>query len=109
MGKKILVCYATRCGSTGEVAERIASVIKSDGHTVDVSQVKRNIDIDDYDAVVVGSAIRIGKCLGEAIEFVKQRKPDLQKKKLFYFGVCLMITMPDKLHEVQTYLDSMIA
>ncbi len=109
MGKKILVCYATRCGSTGEVAERIASVIKSDGHTVDVSQVKRNIDIDDYDAVVVGSAIRIGKCLGEAIEFVKQRKSDLQKKKLFYFGVCLMITMPDKLHEVQTYLDSMIA
>ncbi|NLI40861.1 MAG: hypothetical protein GX421_06755 [Caldisericales bacterium] len=109
MGKKILVCYATRCGSTGEIAERIASVMKTNGHTVNVLQVKRNIDIEGYDAVVLGSAIRIGKCLGEAIEFVKQRKVDLQNKKLFYFGVCMMITMPDKAQEVQTYLDSMIA
>jgi len=36
MGDKVLVAYASRAGSTGEVAEAIGEVLRDRGATVDV-------------------------------------------------------------------------
>ena len=40
MSSKILIAYATRCGSTIEVAERIAQIISQSGASVDVLPAK---------------------------------------------------------------------
>jgi menaquinone-dependent protoporphyrinogen oxidase len=70
MNNRILIAYGTRCGSTGGVAEAIGQVLSIGGAAVDVRLVKDVNDLSPYQAVMVGSAIRMGKWLPEAVEFV---------------------------------------
>ena len=106
-GKKILVAYASRCGSTGEVAEAIAQTLCGIGASVDVRLIANVDDLSHYQAVIVGSAIRMGKWLPEAAGFVKNNQDTLSRLPIAYFVVCL--TMKDNTAEnrskVLAYLD----
>ncbi len=51
---KILVAYASRAGSTGEVAEAIGQVLCEAGAAVDVRLAKGVTDLSPYRAVVEG-------------------------------------------------------
>ena len=77
MGNKILIAYASACGSTGEVAEAIGQELCSAGAAVDVRLAKRVSDLGPYRAVVVGSAIRMGRWLPEAVKFVETHREAL--------------------------------
>jgi len=59
---KILIAYTSRTGSTGEVAETIAQVLRREGVPVDVRRVQEVKDLTPYQAVLIGSAIRMGNC-----------------------------------------------
>ncbi len=52
---RMLIGYASRFGSTRDIANRIADAIRKDGSDVDVRSVDEISDLDHYDAVVVGS------------------------------------------------------
>jgi menaquinone-dependent protoporphyrinogen oxidase len=95
MGDKVLVTYASRCGSTGEVAQAIGQVFCAAGAAVDVCQVQNVSDLSPYRAVVLGSAIRSSNCLPEAVEFVKTHRDALNRVKVAYFLTCLMIAVAD--------------
>ncbi len=71
MNDKVLVAYASKCGSTGEVAEAIAKELVARGKAVDVRLAQNVSDLNGYQAVIVGSAIRMGQWLPEAVKFVK--------------------------------------
>ena len=79
MNKRILVTYATRAGSTVEVAAAIGEVIAARGFEVDVKPIKEKPSLDGYQAVLVSSAIRMGNWLPEAIEFVKNNQEVLNQ------------------------------
>ncbi len=89
MKNRILVAYGTRCGSTGGVAEAVGQVLSAAGAAVDVRLVKEANDLSPYHAVIVGSAIRMGKWLPEAVEFVKTHQDTLSRVLVAYFAVCL--------------------
>jgi len=89
MKKKLLIAYGSRCGSTGGVAEAIGQVLSMAGASVDVRLVKDVNDLSLYHAVIVGSAIRMGKWLPEAVEFVKNHQDTLRQLPVAYFAVCL--------------------
>ena len=89
MKNRLLVAYGSRCGSTGGVAESIGQVLSTAGATVDVRLVKDVKDLSLYQAVMVGSAIRMGKWLPEAVEFVKTHQDRLSRVPVAYFAVCL--------------------
>ncbi len=93
MKKSILIAYGSRCGSTGGVAEAIGQILSKAGAKVDVRPVKDVADLSPYQALVVGSAIRMGKWLPEAIAFVKTHQDTLNRLPVAYFAVCL--TMKD--------------
>ena len=57
-GKKVLVAYASFCGSTGGVAEAIGQTLCRHGAQADVRLVNNITDIAGYQAVIVGSAVR---------------------------------------------------
>lgn len=57
MSKKVLVGYATRYGSTKEVAETIADSVRAAGFEVDVSQVQDIKSLTDYKAVILGAPL----------------------------------------------------
>ncbi len=105
--KKVLVTYSTRAGSTAEVAEAIAKTLSAAGATVDVRPIKKVADLKGYDAVVIGSAIRMGAWLPEAVEFVKKNAATLSAAPTAYFLVSgyLRNDTPEMRQTVQAYLD----
>ncbi len=106
MSKKILVAYASKAGSTSEVADFIGKTLADKGAVADVKQLKNIRDITGYQAVVIGSAIRAGRLLPEAVDFVKHYKADLQKTPVAYFIVCM--TMKDNTEENRKKADSFL-
>jgi menaquinone-dependent protoporphyrinogen oxidase len=90
MTSKTLIAYATRSGSTAEVAQAIAQALSAQGATVDVLPVKQVADLTGYRAVVVGSAVRIGQWLPEAARFVEQNRERLRHLPTGFFAVHLM-------------------
>ncbi|HDQ74111.1 MAG TPA: flavodoxin [Chloroflexi bacterium] len=101
----ILVTYASKAGSTGEIAEAIGQTLSEKGASVDVRPVKEVDDVSGYQAVVVGSAIRIGQWLSEATRFLEANQAVLKKVPIAYFSVCLRITedKPEAQREAQGY------
>ena len=90
-GKKVLVAYASFCGSTGGVAEAIGQVLCDRGATADVRLVKNVNDISLYDAVIIGSAVRSSSWWPEAIDFVEMNKETLSRMPVAYFLTCLAL------------------
>ncbi len=89
MDKKILVAYGTAAGSTTEVAEAVGEEMRQGGAQVDVRAVEDIKDITEYDAVVLGSAVRAFHLLGKTRKFLRKHKKQLQQKPVAYFVVCL--------------------
>jgi menaquinone-dependent protoporphyrinogen oxidase len=105
--ERILIAYASRCGSTGSVAEAIGEVLCGMGASVDVRLVENFKDLSSYQAVIVGSAIRRGKWLPEATAFVKSNQDTLSRLPIAYFVVCLTMRddTPENRDKVLAYLD----
>jgi len=107
MKKRVLISYASRCGSTGGVAEAMGQVLCGMDASADIRLVANVSDLSPYHAVIVGSAIRRGKWLPEAVRFVKDNQAILGRLPIAYFVVCL--TMKDNTAEnrskVMAYLD----
>ncbi len=57
MKKKTLVAYATKRGSTAEIAEKIGEVLKRRQIQVDVLPVREITDLSPYKTVILGTAI----------------------------------------------------
>ena len=107
MDHKVLIAYATRAGSTTEVAKKIAEVLTAKGLDVEVLPVKKVRDLSPYRAVFLGSAIRAAHWLPEAAEFVETNKAKLCEIPTAFFTVSL--TMSEKteanLKKVTAYVD----
>ncbi|HEX9075421.1 MAG TPA: flavodoxin domain-containing protein [Anaerolineae bacterium] len=93
MSNKILVTYASRTGSTAEVAEAIGKTLGANGAQVDVVPMKDVKDLAQYSAVVAGSAIRKSKWLPEAEQFVRTHRAALAQKPFAEFTVCITLAM----------------
>jgi len=102
--KKILVVYATKLGSTAEVADYIGRTLSDKGAITDVKHVKTVTDISGYQAVVLGSAVRKGRLLKESVDFVKKFRSELAKIPVAYFVVCM--TMKDNTEAKRRIADS---
>jgi menaquinone-dependent protoporphyrinogen oxidase len=87
MDDRILVAYATRCGSTMEVAEKIAEELNKNGKSADVRAIKNVKGLDKYAAVVLGSAIRMGNWVPEAVKFAETWQAELSAKHVAIFSV----------------------
>jgi menaquinone-dependent protoporphyrinogen oxidase len=101
MSNKILVTYASRSGSTAGVAEAIAKTLAESGEQVDLCPMQDVGDITQYRAVIAGSAIRGGKWLPEAMQFMRVHQSELAQKPFAAFLVCITLAM----HNGEKYRD----
>jgi hypothetical protein len=76
----VLVAYASRFGSTSDIAECIAEKLRQQGTPADARPVEAAVDLDGYDAFVVGSAVFAGHWMEEATEFVRRHRAVLVAK-----------------------------
>ena len=99
MTKKVLIAYGTRYGSTEEISNKFAEIMKSHGLDITVINVKKNKwpSLDQFDAVLIGSGIRIGRWTKEAKKYLKKNNKDLKKKTfLAVFVSCGDASYPEK-------------
>lgn len=87
---KVLVAYASKCGSTGEVAQAIGQALCAHGAMVDVRRIEEVGDVAGYDAFVVGSAIRMGAWLPQAKQFVEANAATLSAAPTAFFTVHML-------------------
>ena len=106
MNSQILVAYATGSGSTGEVAEAIAAEIEKEGLTTVVKDVSEIETAVSYSGVVMGSSIRMGRWLPEAVACLEKVQADLANKPVAYFTTCLTM-VEDTKENRQIVLDYM--
>lgn len=90
MNKRILVTYATRAGATAEIAAEIGSTLSQRGFLVDLKPVKEIQTLDGYQAVLMGSAVRMGNWLPEMVDFVKANRQTLDTLPVALFTVHLL-------------------
>src|SRR5512138_2153759 len=93
MNNRILVTYASRAGSTAEIAQAIGKTLAQSGATVDVFPMQDVKELSGYSAVVAGSAMRGSKWLPEAMQFIQARRSELAKKPFATFTVCITLAM----------------
>ena len=91
-GHKILIAYASEFGTTGEVAVAIGDVLCQEGNTVETKWIKNVKDINNYDQVIIGSAIHTDNWMSEATEFVTANQHILSKLPVAYFFTCLALS-----------------
>ena len=79
MSDKLLVAYATRYGSTREVAEEIAATLREAGSVVDAQSAEHARTLAGYRAVVVGAPLYMYNRLKEARSFLSRHRAALEK------------------------------
>ena len=86
MARNILVTYASKYGATREIAEKIGDVLRQAGLQADVLPVDSIRDLSTYKAVILGSAIYIGKWHKEAVKFLKTNEKILSDRPVWLFS-----------------------
>ena len=110
MPSKILIAYGSKAGSTAEVAEAIGEEMKQAGAEVSVQPVESIKDLSDYDAVVLGSAVRAFRLLGKTRRFIRRHKKALKQVPLAYFLVCLVMSedTPENIEKAKGFAKPML-
>jgi len=87
---KALVAFGTKYGSTAEVAEEIAKVLRSKGADTDVVDLRGKMvkDVSSYDLVVAGSSINVGAWTKESQSFLESNCATMRGKKVALFACC---------------------
>lgn len=106
MAAKLLVAYATKTGTAESVAEAIADVLREQGAEVEVAPAGRVKSVADYQSVVLGTAIRAGRPLAEAVKFTKAHQRSLASTPVALFSVGLEPTdpAPESLENARSFL-----
>ena len=86
MDKNILVTYASKYGATQEIAEKIGDVLRQAGLQADVLPVDGIRDLTPYQAVILGSAVYIGKWPKEAVAFLQTNEKILADRPVWLFS-----------------------
>lgn len=87
MSTPILVTYATRYGSTQEVAEAVAGVLCEHELAFDLRPVGNVQTIDAYQAVVLGAPFYLGRWHKDALEFLATHRETLAQRPVAVFAL----------------------
>jgi menaquinone-dependent protoporphyrinogen oxidase len=83
---KVLVCAATKYGATGEIADAVADVLAERGLEVTVIPPEQAGAIEQFDAVVLGSAVYMGQWMKPARELVDRSAAALAARPVWLFS-----------------------
>jgi menaquinone-dependent protoporphyrinogen oxidase len=82
----VLVAFASKHHSTAEIAEAVAEELRANGHAVDCVDAGGAAAADGYDAVVLGSAVYIGRWRREARQYLKHNSEALSHIPFWIFS-----------------------
>ena len=83
---KVLVCAATKYGATGEIAQAVADVLAGKGLEVSAVPPGQAGAIEEFDAVVLGSAVYMGQWMKPARELAERSAAVLATRPVWLFS-----------------------
>jgi menaquinone-dependent protoporphyrinogen oxidase len=83
---RILIAVASRHGSTHDIAARLGEGLRQCGHTIDVRAASAVHNLAPYGAVVVGSAVYMGRWLPDALAFLDRLEAPLGDVPVWIFS-----------------------
>lgn len=87
MTTSVLVGYATRYGSTQEVAEAVAATLREGGLSVDLAPLREVRTLAGYDAVVVGAPLFMFHWRKDALDFLSRHRKALAERPVAIFAL----------------------
>jgi menaquinone-dependent protoporphyrinogen oxidase len=101
---KVLIAYATTEGQTRKIAEKIAIQVRELGHVaelVDVDSNRHNINVDDFNAVIVAASVHQHDHQDAIEVFVAACRPDLNARPTMFLSVSLSAAFDERRREAQ--------
>ncbi len=86
MTTRVLVAYASKMGSTAEIAEWIAAVLRAAGLEATAESARDITDVTAFDAVILGSALYAAHWQRDANRFVTRHGPALKDRPVWLFS-----------------------
>ena len=83
---KVLVAVSSKHGSTREIAESIGATVREAGIEVEVVDAREVGSVAAYDAVIVGSAVYLGRWMGPARDLVTRSVEALRTRPVWLFS-----------------------
>jgi menaquinone-dependent protoporphyrinogen oxidase len=87
MSASVLVTYATRYGSTKEVAEVVASTMQEQGLFVELAPVQETQALDAYQMVVLGAPLYMFHWHKDALHFLERHRAALSARPVAIFAL----------------------
>ncbi len=83
---KVLVAYASKRGSTEEIAEAISRTLRREDLSVECKPAVEVESLEPYDAVVLGSAVYMKRWRGDARHFLRRHRKELAQIPFWVFS-----------------------
>ena len=83
---RVLVAYASKRGSTAEIAGAIAEGLRRSELEVDCKPVGEIRSLDPYDGVVLGSAVYMKRWRGDAKHFLRKHGEEISRLPFWVFS-----------------------
>jgi menaquinone-dependent protoporphyrinogen oxidase len=83
---EVLVAYASKHGSTAEIAEAVAAELRDRGLAADCVEAGSVDELDGYEAVVLGSAVYMKRWRGDARHFLRSHAKELAELPFWVFS-----------------------
>lgn len=80
--RPILIVYATREGHTRTIADHIAESLRKaggNGHVIDAAHAPEDLELTNYEAVILAASIHGGKHEREMVRFVRNHREALER------------------------------
>ena len=103
--RRVLVAYASRHGSTQEVAEAVADVLRERGFGTDVLAAAQVHDLAGYDAVVIGGALYAARWHRDARRLLARHREFLSTVPVAVFAMGPRTLDPDDVAQSRRELD----
>lgn len=109
MSASILVAYATRYGSTQEVAEAVAATLRERGLEVVIQPMREVRTLDQYGGVVLGAPLYMFHWHKDALHFLARHREALKQRPVAVFALGPWHDEEKEYQEVRKQLDKELA
>lgn len=107
--RRVLVAYATKHGSTREVADAIATTLQEQGLRVDLRAAADCRELDEHRAVVLGGALYMGRWHKDARAFLRRHDAALESRPVAVFAIGPQRTDDASVRSARRQLDRALA
>ena len=110
---RILIVYGSEEGQTAKITNHMADFYRSRHHEVDTvygKEAPASLPITEYDGVLIGASIHMGRHAKYMIDLAKSHRDELNRELTAFFTVCLTAKSdaPADRAQVEQYVENWI-